>query len=384
VKYQVTCLTPTLVGDGRKLAPIDYMVWKDAVNVLDQTRIFRLLSKGPRLESYLAQLKKATKLDFASWGGFAQNYAERRVPFEHASLTALFEKAPPELLFIPTFASGASGPYLPGTAIKGSLRTGALVSGWKESTTNELAARFTGERPPRRPAIAVEEQVLGAGGSDRMRYASVADSRPVANDAFQIHLLRVATLQAKPAGGYSLAWKQSPRGNAARAEDGTPAFAEMAVRGTSFEGAWSEKTYLDGPEVRKALRWNQPATRERLFRAANDYAARMLDLHQTYAESAGLAQLTAGIAELRKSLEEARNQRNQQSCLLSIGWGAGFLGKSALLDTANAEFRKVLQSQTMFQRAIQSGLPFPKTRRIVFQSNVPAQLPGWVKLQVVD
>ena len=75
MRYKVTCLTPTLVGDGQKLAPIDYMVWKDQVNVLDQTRIFRMLSKGPRLEGYLRQLKTATRLDFASWGGFAQNFA---------------------------------------------------------------------------------------------------------------------------------------------------------------------------------------------------------------------------------------------------------------------------------------------------------------------
>ena len=82
--YRITCLTPTLVGDGQRLSPIDYMVWKDHVNVLDQRRIFRLLAKGPRLEGYLTQLKKAEKLDFASWGGFAQNYAGRRIPFEHA------------------------------------------------------------------------------------------------------------------------------------------------------------------------------------------------------------------------------------------------------------------------------------------------------------
>ena len=76
MKYRITCLTPTLVGDGQKLAPIDYMVWKDHVNVLDQRRIFRLLARGPRLEGYLTQLKTATKLDFASWGGFAQNFGE--------------------------------------------------------------------------------------------------------------------------------------------------------------------------------------------------------------------------------------------------------------------------------------------------------------------
>jgi CRISPR-associated protein Csm5 len=38
MRYRLKCLTPLLVGDGRKLCPIDYMVWKDHVNVLDQWR----------------------------------------------------------------------------------------------------------------------------------------------------------------------------------------------------------------------------------------------------------------------------------------------------------------------------------------------------------
>ena len=66
MKYRLKALTPLLVGDGRRLSPMDYMVWKDQVNVLDQHRIFRLLAKGPRLEGYLSQLRKAERLDFAS------------------------------------------------------------------------------------------------------------------------------------------------------------------------------------------------------------------------------------------------------------------------------------------------------------------------------
>ena len=104
MKYKVTALTPLLVGDGQELAPIDYMIWKDQVNVLDQPRIFKLLSRGPRLDGYLAQLKRADKLDFASWGGFAQNFSARRIPFEHASSAAVWEKTSAEHLCIPTFA----------------------------------------------------------------------------------------------------------------------------------------------------------------------------------------------------------------------------------------------------------------------------------------
>ena len=142
MKYRVTCLTPTLVGDGQRLSPIDYMVWKDHVNVLDQRRIFKLLAKGPRLDSYLNQLKKSDKLDFASWGGFAQNFAGRRIPFEHASSTAFWEKTHSENLFIPTFAAGLRGPYLPASAIKGALRTAALFKRW----THEIGRASCRER----------------------------------------------------------------------------------------------------------------------------------------------------------------------------------------------------------------------------------------------
>jgi len=164
MNYRLTCLTPTLVGDGQRLSPIDYMVWKDHVNVLDQWRIFRLLAKGPRLESYLTQLKRADKLDFASWGGFAQNYAGRRIPFEHPSSTQFWERTHAEHLFIPTFSTGPSGPYLPGTAIKGAFRTGVVHGRLTERFVTDLAARIESEgRMPRRPAISVEESALALG-----------------------------------------------------------------------------------------------------------------------------------------------------------------------------------------------------------------------------
>ena len=179
MKYRVTCLTPTLVGDGNKLSPIDYMVWRDQVNVLDQNRIFRLLAKGPRLEGYLTQLKKADKLDFASWGGFAQNYSERRIPFEHATATQYWQKANALDLFIPTFATGPRGAYLPATSIKGALRTGVVHSKATEEMLKQAATRATGEgRGIRHATQALEDSALGPNGSDEMRLIGAGRFEP--------------------------------------------------------------------------------------------------------------------------------------------------------------------------------------------------------------
>ena len=379
-RYKVTCLTPTLVGDGYKLSPIDYMVWRDQVNVLDQTRIFKLLAKGPRLEGYLNQIKKATKLDFASWGGFAQNYAGRRIPFENAASSKYYDKAQTEQLSIPTFASGTEGPYLPAAALKGALRTGYLFSGLRENSLKNIAERVTGDRPLRRPADPLEDHVVGGNGSDRMRLFMIGDSTPIETSHFKIYLLRTATLTSRGPNNYALAWKQSPRGSVPRPEDATPAFAEMAVPGTTFEGDWTEKAFFDAQEVRRVLRWDKTLQRPALFAAANKYAAAQLALHRQHAAWTGIQALADQIGELEATLHRAETEGG---CLLSIGWGGGFVGKSASPDTSNEDYRKILAAQPFYQRAIQSGLPFPKTRRVIFTGDRPATLAGWIYLEVI-
>ncbi len=382
MRYRLTTLTPLLVGDGRKLSPIDYMVWKDHVNVLDQWRIFRLLAKGPRLEGYLTQLKKADKLDFASWGGFAQNFAGRRVPFENAAYSAFWNRASGESLHIPTFASGASGPYMPGTAIKGALRTGMVFANWRDGMLQDVLGRVKGERLPRRPAESVEEQAVGSAGVSRMRFLSVGDSSVIAATDFKIYLLRTSTLQPRGA-NLALGWKTSPRGavDGARPDDSTPAFAEMAAPGTTFTGAWEEKRFFQQPEVRRSVRWPESFDRARIFEAVNVYAGGLLALQRQYASWAGMGLLDQNLAALEARLGEARAKG---SCLLCIGWGGGLTTKSAWLDATNADYRQILSQYEIYNRALATNLPFPKTRKVVFLGNRPATLPGWAELMVEE
>jgi CRISPR-associated protein Csm5 len=382
MRYRLTCLTPLLVGDGRKLSPIDYMVWKDYVNVLDQWRIFRLLAKGPRLDGYLAQLKKADKLDFASWGGFAQNFAGRRIPFENPACSAYWNRAIGESLHIPTFAAGASGPYLPAAAIKGALRTGMLFAHWRDGMLQDVRKRVEGERLPRRPAESIEEQALGPAGSNRMRFVSAGDSGVVANESFKVYLLRTSTLQPRGA-GYALGWKQSPRGavDGGRPEESTPVFAEMAAPGTVFTGGWDEKQFFLQPEVRRSVRWPETFGRPKIFEAANVYAQGLLALQRQYASMAGMGLLDQSLDQLEQRLAQAREKG---ACLLSLGWGGGLPAKSAWLDTTNPDYRQILQAFQIYNRALASNLPFPKTRRIVFLNNRPATLPGWAELAIEE
>src|SRR6185312_2755326 len=321
MNYKASVLTPLLVGDGQELSPIDYMVWKDQVNVLDQARIFRLLSRGPRLDGYLAQLRKAGKLDFASWGGFAQNFSARRIPFEHASSTAIWEKTVAEFLFIPTFAANHQGPYLPGSALKGALRTGLVASRWSSSTAEKLASAAASERLGRR----LSEHAETSAGAGQMRVVAAADSAPIPKSAFKVFLTRVANLDGRAGQPRQISWKVAGRGNVptARIAESSPAFVEMATSGTAFEGAFFERAFLESEEMAKALGWRSQPDLSLILGAANEFAAAQLAQHAKFAEAAALPRLQQSAARLQEELYSV--QQTKDTCLLCLGWGGGFL-----------------------------------------------------------
>jgi CRISPR-associated protein Csm5 len=62
--------------------------------------------------------------------------------------------------------------------------------------------------------------------------------------------------------------------------------------------------------------------------------------------------------------------------------GGGLLAKTGWLETDNEAYRHALQQVPLYSRALTTGLPFPKTRRILFLNNQPATLPGWAALEV--
>jgi CRISPR-associated protein Csm5 len=377
MKYRLTALTPLLVGDGRELSPIDYMVWKDQVNVLDQTRIFKLLSRGPRLDSYLAQLRKATKLDFASWGGFAQNFSQRRIPFETAETTATWNSAPPEALFIPTFAATYRGAYLPASAVRGALRTGLVFSRWSLSSIERAAAAIEGDRLPRRASESAE----GAAHASQMRVLGVADSDPVPSSAFKVYVSRTASLDFRNPGAPQLVWKVAGRGSVAaqRMHEATPVFTEMAVPGTEFTGKCEERIFLRQPDLARSLGWRGAPQLEAIVAAANQFAASQLEIQVRYMEAAGLAGLQQTVAHLQAQLQEA--QARSLACLLCLGWGGGFLSKVAFHDTDSDAYRKILRTVPSLGRAIRDKIPFPKTRRVIFSQGKPAGIPGWALLR---
>ena len=154
----------------------------------------------------------------------------------------------------------------------------------------------------------------------------------------------------------------------------------MAVPGTVFEGEWHESAFLAQPEIAKVLRRRNRLDEAAVFALVNSYAEQLLRIQKQYSEWTGLALLKSTVEQLEMRLGEIR--QTGSGCLLALGWGAGFLSKAAFLDTKDETYRKILSQVGFYARAIQSGLPFPKTRKIVFMGNQPASLAGFVHLTI--
>jgi len=155
--------------------------------------------------------------------------------------------------------------------------------------------------------------------------------------------------------------------------------AEMAIPGTSFEGFVSEPAFLRRPEILRFLNWKEAPGAAAYTEAANAFAARVLDLHRRWAEQAGLASVARSVETLdqrRKELEASGD-----GCLICLGWGAGLPAKAANPDASDPLVSRALRSLPVTAGALRTGLPFPKTRRILFSSDQPAALPGWAALQ---
>jgi|GEM_PF-281680 len=379
-RYRVTVLTPTLAGDGQKLSPIDYMVWKDQVNVLNQRRIFRLLAHGPRIESYLGQLRKSEKLDFASWGGYAQNYALRRIAFDDPASAEVYAKAPAEECFIPTFANGLHGIYLPASVLKGAIRLGLLVDRVSGGQI-KVAVEGLNSDMPRRSAGVLESSVLGSSGASRTRPVSVADSRPIGNASTKVYLLRTATL-AERGGKLEAGWKGQSRGALPlnRAADSTPFFAEMAAPGTVFEGGFHMPPLFRQAETARTFRWKSPAGAAEIGKAANHAATLLLNAHKKFAETAGLAHLGVLCDALLKRVEEAQAAGRFLTCL---GWGTGLLAKTVWTAAEEEAMREGLKPVPGYGQALRTGLPFPKTRRLIIRGGRPVSMPGWVEVELL-
>lgn len=245
-------------------------------------------------------------------------------------------------------------PYLPGSSLKGALRTAIL---WE--AVRRRGARIAPEdleRNEKRAASRLERLFMGDDPNhDLLRALQVGDSDPLGPE-------RLMLANAQVIGG--------------RTQQGAPIEVEAVRPRTTFRlrlkvdaalfGQWAKRhgLNLEGQALLEDLPGIvQRFSQGRLEAAAEWYRQRSLPKLVSFCQSM---------------------QRDQKPgvCFLQIGWAGGWDSKTLgnLLQGDRALWAEIVQRYRLGRGRRDPQSPFPATRRLVVQDDAVAAPFGWVKL----
>lgn len=255
-------------------------------------------------------------------------------------------------------------PYLPGSSLKGALRTVLAVGG---ATVRKL--RFDRLGHSRRwAAQSVERELFGRNPNyDLLRALQVSDSGPVGLN--QLSLGRVNI--------YPTVGQRTQYGR----QRGLDVDVEALRQGTTFQVPIKIEGYLFGDQAERELRfgkrkswllnlpqWGRTVAGQRIADEIEFFQQRA-DGHVVLGFYSRLLQTWEGLGE--------------NELLLQVGWGTGWLSKTfgkLLQEDAQAFERLVKDYRMTIERGRKAGDPFPRSRHLVRVGEHPAVPLGWMKV----
>ena len=365
VIFEVTAtpLTPLHIGSGtRLLKDYDYAVHGNRTWRIDEDALLAAQDvDDPAMAATLARTPPAQLLkpaDFRADSPYVR-YSLAGKPRSDEAGAQLQEQ-------LKTVRDEA---YLPGSSLKGAIRTALARHAWQEQGLKPSQADL--ERNPKFAGRRIEQRLLGPDPNhDLLRALHVADSAPAGKD--RLILLNVQVVTRRQLG--------SPIELEAIQPD-TPLELRLKVDQALFnQWARANRLRLGG----------NPAWLERLPALIQAHTRQRVQEELAWYEQRPGAEATAGFYR-----QLARDDLPAQSCLLQVGWGAGWgdktYGSRFQDDPALLEY--VISEYKLARGRRQRGDPFPRSRRNVVQvikdkSGRLRQQPGvplgWVLLEMKE
>jgi CRISPR-associated protein Csm5 len=253
-------------------------------------------------------------------------------------------------------------PYLPGSSLKGALRTmmawGMYTRASRQPDLGRLGpkAKYAARR--------LEESLFGRDPNrDFLRALQVQDSAPLAED----NALSLEQVMVYPGG--------------------TPIDVEAVRTDVTFHLAMTVDEYGFQNETVRQLGWQgKRAWLGQLVALGKEYGrARLLTEAEFFkAHDGPKMTLSFYAARVKQVLE---GELADDEFLLQVGWGTGWESKtlgSGLIRQDDDAFERILYDYRMTkERNRQPGDPFPKSRTLALRGGEPTFPLGWVKVKLV-
>jgi CRISPR-associated protein Csm5 len=333
-----TTITPLHIGTGRTLLhEYDYAVHDRKTWVINQSALLEAQKDvdDPKVAQRLATIPPAQLLEDADFveGNRLFRYVLMGQPRSQAEGIEVQEQ----------FKDVFEHPYIPGSSLKGALRTVIGWHAWKELKLEPDASLL---KPRREWAGAKFEQTIFGRdpNNDALRALHVSDSDP--QDASKLLLINVRIIN--PGGG-----------------DGAPVQMEAVSPDTTFTGTMKFDLALYSDWARKnQLKLGGEKWLMNLAKIANDHAKERIEAELQWFKQVKNA---GPVLDLYRQLAKANLPDNQ--FFLRLGWGTGWddktFGSNLQADEDFMEY--IIHRYRMTKGQREAGDAFPGSRRGVVQ-----------------
>ena len=383
-KYQLQTLTPVHIGSGETLSHIDgcyangrwYRIDLDKVLAHPSTDLNALTSemtqRGFRWERYLRQ-----------YGSDLSELSAYNLPCS---------QSPEEVEIREAIKTVGDRPYIPGSTLKGAIRTALLEEILSES--NEVyrdslsqLETLVDQAPrgnPRReqPARQIESLAFGRDPNrDLLRALHVSDSIPLNSDALEVGMAWTVTLDPNA----QLVQKRD------RGQEYKNFVQQIQARQRlTFTLKIDEFLFREREKARLGFDALQEKVLRDIAEVCRTATNELMQNEQDFFDYYNLSE----IANVYDKLIDLNNTLPEGSFLLQIGWGTGYHANTVTsLFTNDEESPENLQidlrerfklGESRSQRGHYDEREFPKTRRILYRGQNPNAPLGWVKISPIE
>ncbi|MEW6418833.1 MAG: type III-A CRISPR-associated RAMP protein Csm5 [Nitrospirota bacterium] len=407
---KLRALTPIFIGNGESIKPFSYLLDGNTVHVIDEDKFFAQLSSKEQelyqtwtesiiypLDHLNDEINKASEdfdkrrqlirkrreieAKFSLWNFIANILKTRPLPFVNKceAYAAKCNVPPEQDGFRLCMKDIAQRLYVPGTEIKGALRTAmlyALVSDsknypWLRDKISEISSLFKSKTPKwktirnfERIASNIEARMLRGEKEglikddakfDFLRMIYVSDSTSLDPNSLRIELTQMIGTRR-----YTKTWVETISSN-----------SEVSVR----IGIGNPAKILKELGLERFHEWiSFPKLLEACYIRSKDILEEE-------------ARFFVNELRLKALISQLQRENKPDAPVLRIGQGQGFLGV-----TINLSVKK--RDQNLYDEVIRKGVTlqrrwrteannFPKTRRVITnQGGAPTSLLGWGKIML--
>lgn len=366
MKYEIEVISPIHIGSGGTISPIEYAI-EDKFYRADMDRIF----EDERFDT--DKFIEGAKGGALYLGRFSPELAKEHVRYaldiSQSTKTSIQELIGSRSSEVREYIKTKDEAYIPGSSIKGAIRTAILWWVLKNDPDKFNMAKnhleklvMSREVDKKRVDDGIEKEVFGREPThDLLKALQVSDTNAVTVEKLKIE--EVQTLTTTPRGHN---WK------------GFYTYVEALKPETRLNLEMKFDEFLLEGDAARALAFEskQNLVRE-IPKICNEFADDFIEDEIRFYKRCNTPRELDKVLEFYERVIE---RKEEKSFLLHLAWGSGWHGMTVgrLLEPY------LLRERRKFGLG-KPGVPeFPKTRRLVFENEKPAYPLGWVKLKVED